>query len=60
MALTVAALAAGLRLARRGVRAAVWRLRNRLVAAYLFIAVVPPILLLSPVLGGYPQFPHFG
>jgi len=29
------------RLVRRGLRKAIWRLRNRLIAAYIFIAVVP-------------------
>jgi len=50
----VAAFIAGLivlfRLARRGVRKAIWRLRNRLIAAYLFIAVVPIVLLVAMVL----------
>jgi sigma-B regulation protein RsbU (phosphoserine phosphatase) len=34
------------RLARRGLRQAIWRLRNRLIAAYIFIAVVPVVLIL--------------
>jgi len=34
------------RLARRGLRKAIWRLRNRLIAAYVFIAVVPVVLIL--------------
>jgi sigma-B regulation protein RsbU (phosphoserine phosphatase) len=34
------------RLARRGLRKAIWRLRNRLIAAYIFIAVVPVVLIL--------------
>ena len=34
------------RLARRGLRKAIWRLRNRLIAAYVFIAVVPVVLVL--------------
>jgi phosphoserine phosphatase RsbU/P len=34
------------RLARRGMKEAIWRLRNRLIAAYLFIAVVPIVLIL--------------
>src|SRR5690242_12236588 len=38
------------RLARRGMRKAIWRLRNRLIAAYLFIAVVPIVLILSLVM----------
>ncbi len=37
---------AGIRWARKGIRAAVWRLRNRLVVAYLLIAVVPIALIL--------------
>jgi sigma-B regulation protein RsbU (phosphoserine phosphatase) len=37
------------RLARRGMRSAIWRLRNRLIAAYLFIAVVPIVLILTLV-----------
>jgi sigma-B regulation protein RsbU (phosphoserine phosphatase) len=39
------------RLARRGLRKAIWRLRNRLIAAYVFIAVVPVVLIL--VLAGF-------
>ena len=35
------------RFARRGMREAIWRLRNRLIAAYLFIAVVPIVLILT-------------
>src|ERR1044071_6160344 len=38
------------RLARRGMKKAIWRLRNRLIAAYLFIAVVPIVLILSLVM----------
>ena len=34
------------RLVRRGLRKAIWRLRNRLIAAYIFIAVVPVVLIL--------------
>jgi len=34
------------RLLRRGLRKAIWRLRNRLIAAYVFIAVVPVVLIL--------------
>ena len=37
------------RLARRAMKKAIWRLRNRLIAAYLFIAVVPIVLILSLV-----------
>lgn len=42
-------LAALVRLARRAMRNAIWRLRNRLIAAYLFIAVVPVVLILTLV-----------
>ncbi|HTS28362.1 MAG TPA: SpoIIE family protein phosphatase [Bryobacteraceae bacterium] len=49
----MAAFATGLlslfRLARRGIKQAIWRLRNRLIAAYLFIAVVPIVLILTMV-----------
>src|SRR5438874_12465866 len=34
------------RLARRAMRLAIWRLRNRLIVAYLSIAVVPVVLTL--------------
>ena len=37
------------RLARRLMRRAIWRLRNRLIVAYLFIAVVPIVLILTLV-----------
>jgi sigma-B regulation protein RsbU (phosphoserine phosphatase) len=40
-------LAVLFRVARRGMRKAIWRLRNRLIAAYLFIAVVPIVLILT-------------
>lgn len=36
-------------LARRAMRKAIWRLRNRLLVAYLFIAVVPVVLILALV-----------
>src|ERR1022692_2200938 len=36
-------------MARRVARRAIWRLRNRLVVAYLFIAVVPIVLILALV-----------
>jgi phosphoserine phosphatase RsbU/P len=43
-----------LRLARVVARKAVWRLRNRLIVAYLLIAVIPILLILTLVgLGGY-------
>jgi phosphoserine phosphatase RsbU/P len=37
----------GIRVARRGMRHAIWRLRNRLLVTYLFIAVVPIALILG-------------
>ncbi|MBZ5617492.1 MAG: SpoIIE family protein phosphatase [Acidobacteriia bacterium] len=37
------------KLARRAIRRAIWRLRNRLIAAYLFIAVVPIVLIVAMV-----------
>ncbi len=37
------------RFARRAMQRAIWRLRNRLIAAYLFIAVVPIVLILTLV-----------
>ena len=43
-----------LRLLRIGLRKLTWRLRNRLIVAYLFIAVLPILLVLTLVaLGGY-------
>src|SRR5690349_3850652 len=42
-------LTALIRLARRALRNAIWRLRNRLIAAYLFIAVVPVVLIIVMV-----------
>jgi sigma-B regulation protein RsbU (phosphoserine phosphatase) len=43
-----------LRLVRFGLRKVIWRLRNRLVVAYLFIAVVPILLILTLAgLGAY-------
>jgi phosphoserine phosphatase RsbU/P len=36
-----------IRLARTGIRRLIWRLRNRLIVAYLFIAVVPIALILA-------------
>ncbi len=47
-------LASIFRMVRRILRGAVWRLRNRLIVAYLFIAVVPVVLLLIMAgLAGY-------
>ena len=43
-----------LRLARIGLRRAIWRLRNRLIVTYVLIAVVPLLLIITLVgLGGY-------
>jgi phosphoserine phosphatase RsbU/P len=42
------------RMARRAMKQAIWRLRNRLIAAYLFIAVVPVVLITALLgLAGY-------
>jgi sigma-B regulation protein RsbU (phosphoserine phosphatase) len=46
----ILALLALVKLARRGMRKAIWRLRNRLIMAYLFIAVVP-IMLIAALAG---------
>lgn len=44
----------GFRLLKRNVPRMVWRLRNRLIVAYLFIAVVPVVLIfLLVMIGGY-------
>jgi sigma-B regulation protein RsbU (phosphoserine phosphatase) len=43
----LAALATAFQLARRGIQKAIWRLRNRLMVAYLFIAVVPVVLIFT-------------
>jgi phosphoserine phosphatase RsbU/P len=44
----------GLQLLRRNVRRIIWRLRNRLIVAYLFIAFVPIVLIAILVaIGGY-------
>ncbi len=54
IALTFTWVLVGLRLGRVFVPKAIWRLRNRLVVAYLFIAVVPIVLiLLLAGIGGY-------
>ena len=42
-------LVAVFRLARRAMKKAIWRLRNRLIVAYVFIAVVPVVLILTLV-----------
>src|SRR5437016_506464 len=57
-AVLIATVAAGLwlgvRITRRVLKAAVWRLRNRLLVTYVFIAVVPIALILSlATLGAY-------
>ena len=49
LALFLLGLICAFRLALRLVRKAIWRLRNRLIAAYLFIAVVPVVLILTLV-----------
>lgn len=49
MALTVAGILAAVRLLRNFIKKALWRLRNRLVIAYLLIAVVPVVLILALV-----------
>lgn len=50
----LAGLATAFQAARLVLRKAIWRLRNRLMVAYLFIAVVPLILVLALVaLAGY-------
>ena len=42
------------KLVRRSLLAIIWRLRNRLIAAYLFIAVVPIVLILAlATIGGW-------
>src|SRR3954469_6811195 len=46
LAAVFAGLVALFALARRTVKGAIWRLRNRLIAAYLLIAVVPVVLIL--------------
>jgi sigma-B regulation protein RsbU (phosphoserine phosphatase) len=47
-------LVVAFRLSVRGLRKAIWRLRNRLMAAYVFIAVVPVVLILAlAVITGY-------
>lgn len=54
LAVVLVGLVALFGLIRRTVRGAIWRLRNRLIAAYLLIAVVPVVLiLLLAGLAGY-------
>src|ERR1043166_9595922 len=53
LAVGVAAFGLGIaslfRVARLAMRRAIWRLRNRLIAAYYFIAVVPIVLIVALV-----------
>ena len=52
--LTLNGLAVALKFSRSGIRQAIWRLRNRLVVTYVFIAVVPIVLILMLVaIGAY-------
>lgn len=58
LVLEIASIVAGLwlaiRLLRRAARQAIWRLRHRLLVTYLFIAVVPLVLIAGlAALGGY-------
>jgi sigma-B regulation protein RsbU (phosphoserine phosphatase) len=48
-AVWITGLAVAIRLAKTGIRKAIWRLRNRLIVAYVFIAVVPIALILALV-----------
>src|SRR6202047_4934461 len=45
LAVYVAGIWLALRLMRLAIRRGIWRLRNRLLAAYLFMAVVPILLI---------------
>jgi len=47
----VMAVALTIKIGRMALRNLIWRLRNRLIVAYLFIAVVPIVLLLTLLLG---------
>lgn len=49
LALYVLGFIVACRLARTGIKKAIWRLRNRLLVVYLFIAVVPVVLILMLV-----------
>lgn len=54
LGLTATGLVAAVRLARIWMRKTIWRLRNRLIVAYLFIAVVPVAVILVLVgIGAY-------
>ena len=46
----IAGFIVAIRLARTGVKKLLWRLRNRLIVAYVFIAMVPIVLILALVL----------
>ena len=52
VALYFTGAAAACRLAKRGMKRLIWRLRNRLLVVYMFIAVVPVVLILSLVAFG--------
>src|ERR1700722_2258445 len=45
----IAGLVVAIRLAKTGIRKTIWRLRNRLIVAYVFIAMVPIALILALV-----------
>src|SRR5580692_3151830 len=49
LVMVIFGLVTAYQIARRLARKAIWRLRNRLIVAYLFIAVVPIVLILSLV-----------
>jgi len=49
-AVWIAGIVVAIRLARSGVKKLIWRLRNRLIVAYAFIAMVPIVLILVLVL----------
>jgi phosphoserine phosphatase RsbU/P len=49
LAAWIAGLVVAIRLAKTGIRKAIWRLRNRLIVAYVFIAMVPIALILALV-----------
>ncbi|MBZ5595346.1 MAG: SpoIIE family protein phosphatase [Acidobacteriia bacterium] len=54
LAMYVTGFLFGLQLMRRNVKRIIWRLRNRLIVAYLFIAFVPIVLIAILVaIGGY-------
>ena len=50
LAAWVTGFVVAIRLARTGVKKLIWRLRNRLIVAYAFIAMVPIALILALVL----------